>query len=506
MPDAALTLFAPDPTMAALFKKNVTPPSSILTNDRNHASALAWGTLGVLVAVQLGILFWLVAIKEPQAPANAGSQTPPLPGVPVPAAQEAIPAPASAPVAATPRRPVPEPGQIRAPEPEPVAPAPPAVKPAVSSTAPPPVGSFGTPTSPAAPAADRPALPGGGMKAPAIPNFSDVPAAPTGAAPAPAPAPPPALPGSGATMPKDLPKEALASVTQIAPGLSEKPALPGSGTVAPPPMPGTLTTAEARRDLNGLLASAKELRGLGNTQDALNLLQQADLVSPGHPAVMAEMAEVYEQMGLNQKAIDQWRGIQLQGASKAGQFYDLALRRLGNVPGADAVASPALAGAPVADSEKRLRLGACQIVRDFAVRDGERYVLRVPINRSGNKSIDPNAIDLKAFFYHRQGDAVKLDNTSELTETWQTAPVDWNSSDMEIVDVIYTLPAPTAAETQQRQQKSYHGYMLHLYYDNKLQDVAAEPRELLNEAQLPTNSAPTLPANSPNPLLPPATR
>ena len=494
--------------MAALFKKNVTPPSSILTNDRNRASALAWGTLGVLVAVQLGILFWLVAIKEPQAPATAGSQTPPLPGVPVPAAQEAIPAPASAPVAATPRRPVPEPGQIRAPEPEPVAPAPPAVKPTVSSTAPPPVGSFGTANSPAAPApaADRPALPGGGMKAPAIPNFSDVPAAPTGAAAPATPAPPPALPGSGAAMPKDLPPEALASVTQIAPGLSEKPALPGSGTVAPPPMPGTLTTAEARRDLNGLLASAKELRGLGNTQDALNLLQQADLVAPSNPAVMAEMAEVYEQMGLNQKAIDQWRGIQLQGASKAGQFYDLALRRLGNVPGADAVASPALAGAPVADSEKRLRLGACQIVRDFAVRDGERYVLRVPINRSGNKSIDPNAIDLKAFFCHRQGDAVKLDNTTELTETWQTAPVDWNTSDMEIVDVIYTLPAPTAAETQQRQQKSYHGYMLHLYYDNKLQDVAAEPRELLNEAQLPTNSAPTLPANSPNPLLPPATR
>ena len=99
-------------------------------------------------------------------------------------------------------------------------------------------------------------------------------------------------------------------------------------------------------------------------------------------------------------------------------------------------------------AEKRLRLGACQIVRDFAVRDGERYVLRVPINRSGNKSIDPNAIDLKAFFYHRQGDAVKLDNTTELTETWQTAPVDWNTSDMEIVDVIYTLPAPTAAETK----------------------------------------------------------
>lgn len=296
------------------------------------------------------------------------------------------------------------------------------------------------------------------------------------------------------------------------PAPDEKPALPGSGAKPPSaataPAPATVAaaaaTVDARRDVNGLLTSAKELRGLGNTQDALDLLQRADLVSPNHPAVLAEMAEVYEQMSLNTKAVDTWRSIQLMGPAKAGQFFELATRRLGTVPGAAAATpAPANPAAAAAQGDKRLRLGACQIQRDFKVTGGERYVLSVPIQRAGSKSIDPNAIDMKVFFYYRDSSGVKLDNTTELSETWQTEPVDWAGAGNEIVDVVYQLPPPTAAEVQQRSQKSYHGYMLHLYYDNKLQDVAGEPRDLL-EAALQSRGPNG--ADMPNPLLPPVGR
>jgi hypothetical protein len=271
-----------------------------------------------------------------------------------------------------------------------------------------------------------------------------------------------------------------------------------------PPAPAG--AVDARRDVNALLAAAKDLRTAGNTQEALQTLQQADLVAPNHPAVMAETAEVYEQMGLNAKAVDMWRGIQLQGAAKAGQFFDLALRRLGNVPGADSVAAPSIGSPPTSESDKRLRLGACEIKRDFSANaGGERYLLRVPIQRTGSKSIDPNAIDLKTFFYYRHNGAAQLDNTSELVEAWQTQPVNWQGTDLEIVDIVYTLPPPTPQEAAQRNPKTYHGYMLHLYYDNKLQDVAAEPRDLLDQAKLSVPGA-VMPGNSPNPLLPPVAR
>ncbi len=443
----------------------MTPPSSILTHNRERSSALAWGSLGLLAVSQLGLLIWLLAAKSPsesEMAAASARDVPPLPGL----------------ASTGTRKPVPEPGQFNTPPP--VAPAVPILAPPpVSPNAPPPMGTFGKapPVPSLATSEPPPALPGSGMKPPPIPDFSQVPATtPTETAPE--------LPGAGRPMPKDLPK-----------GLDGTQSIPYNSSAVDP-----------RRDVNGLLAAAKDLRTAGNTQEALQSLQQADLVSPNHPAVMAETAEVYEQMGLNNKAVDMWRGIQLQGAAKAGQFFDLALRRLGNVPGADTVAAPSIGSPPASESEKRLRLGACEIKRDFSVKEGgERFLLRVPIQRNGSKSIDPNAIDLKAFFYYRHNGSTQLDNTTELIETWQTQPVNWLGTDMEIVDIVYTLPPPTPEEAAQRNPKTYHGYMLHLYYDNKLQDVAAEPRDLLEQAKLSIPGA-AMPGNSPNPLLPPVAR
>lgn len=473
------------------------PPSTILTHNRERSSALAWGSLGLLAVSQLGLLVWLLAVKSPEeknSNSHSSREVPPLPGL------ASTGTPKSAP----------EPGPNRIPAP--VVPAVSAPEP-VSRTAPPPIGAFRkAPSVPASGAVTaskepQPDLPGSGMKPPPIPDLSKISAAAktqpelpgSSMPPPPIPAfsklpptaePPPELPGSGRPMPKDLPKDL--DGTQKLPDTTKTPKMP----------PAPSGSKDARRDVNGLLNAAKDLRAAGNTQEALQTLQQADLVAPNHPAVMAETAEVYEQMGLNTKAVDMWRGIQLQGAAKAGQFFDLALRRLGSVPGADTVAAPSIGSPPVGESEKRLRLGACEIKRDFSVKEGgEKFLLRVPIQRNGSKSIDPNAIDLKAFFYHRHNGRTQLDNHSELIETWQTQPVNWQGTDLEIVDIVYTLPPPTKDDLAQRNPKTYHGYMLHLYYDNKLQDVAAEPRELLEQAKLsiPSNATP---GHSPNPLLP----
>ncbi|MBL9134037.1 MAG: hypothetical protein JNG86_22685 [Verrucomicrobiaceae bacterium] len=463
-------------------------PSAILTNDHDRASATAWGTLCILVAVQVGIVLWLLASPTPEEAAlvaNPSNTSPTAPAYVIPGPLPGTPA------AEMMRKAPPAPGQISAP---PVS----TPAPVVSSNAPPPVGSFGTPAAPA-PALRAveppPALPGAGMKPPPMPPTAAV-----------APESKPALPGSGMAAPDEKP---TLPGSGVAPP-DEKPPLPGSGAKPPsaavpsaPPPAGVPTAVDPRRDVNGLLTSAKELRGLGNTQDALDLLQRADLVAPNHPAVMAEMAEVYEQMGLSTKAVDAWRSIQLQGAAKAGQYYELATRRLGTVPGAAATAPPSSTSA--VEGDKRLRLGACQVQRDFRVTNGERYVLRVPIQRAGSKSIDPNAIDMKVFFYYRDSGSVKLDNITELTETWQTEPVDWSGAGDEIVDVTYQLPPPAAADIAQRGQKTYHGYMLHLYYDNKLQDVAGEPRDLL-DAALQSRSQPVGGGDLPNPLLPPVGR
>jgi hypothetical protein len=166
------------------------------------------------------------------------------------------------------------------------------------------------------------------------------------------------------------------------------------------------------------------------------------------------------------------------------------------------VAAPALSAPSGADGEKFLRLGACRATRDFSVPTGERYVLHVPISRAGNRPINSQELNLEVFFFDRvNNERVALTIAPEPVESWQTAPVDWNGTGEELLDVVYHLPALSAAEIQQHGRRSYYGYMLRLYYNNKLQDVAAEPRDLLEFGTTPG----TAPAGV-NPLLPQMSR
>ncbi len=393
---------------------------------------------------------------------------------------------------------VPEIGQIATPPRASAPPLPGSLVPAPAapvSNGPPPIGSFTQPgaggpqTAPPAPPAYAPlTAPGSGVRgAPVLPPAADAqksarPPLPGSSAPVPAM---PALPGSSAPVPA-------------------MPALPGASAPMPALPPGygpggvkEDAATRAMRDVNFVLNTAKELRGMSDMQGTLDLLRRANELTPDHPAIMAEIAQTYEQMGLTAKAMDAWRSIQLLGATKAGSYFELANRRLGS--GSAGVTAPALPGAPGADSEKFVRLGACQVTRDTTVSSGERYVLRVPIVRAGNRPINRNELDLNVYFFDRVNhEKVAQTIAPEPAVSWQSSPVDWKGTGEEVVDVIYHLPALSAAEIQQHGHRSYFGYMLQLYYNNKLQDVAAEPRDLLEFGSAPG----TGPAGA-NPLLPP---
>lgn len=254
------------------------------------------------------------------------------------------------------------------------------------------------------------------------------------------------------------------------------------------------------KDVNYVVTTAKEIRGMSDMQGALEMLKRADELTPDHPAIIAEIAQTYEQMGVASKATDSWRRIQLLGETKAGSFYELASRRLGAGPAATS-APLSMPGGGSLEGEKNLRLGACQVARDFSVSNGERYTVRVPIVRAGSQPVDGKAVNLEVFFFDRvNGVQVAQTIAPEPVETWQSTPVDWSGSGEETLDVVYHLPALSAAEIQQHGRRSYYGYMLRLYYNNKLQDVAAEPRDLLEFGSAPG----TAPAGA-NPLLPPPT-
>lgn len=329
---------------------------------------------------------------------------------------------------------------------------------------PPPVGQLAV--APATAMADT--LPTAGFGPPPIGSFQ----APTAPIPAASFTAPPALT-------KPSPARSEPAVAKPAPAISKT----GDSASSMP--------------LAEMVDLAKQVRGLGDMQGALEVLKRADLQYPASPEVMSETAQCYEQMGLAEKASALWKQLASMDVVRSAGFGDLAKRKMQSMTGSETTVPSATDFSP-----KLLSLGACQANRDPSVSNGEKVVLRVPILRQGNAVIDPSQVDIDVYFFDRvNGEKIAQTIADEPLSTWGALPVDWSGVGEEPLDVTYFLPALTPGEIAAHGRRSYHGYVVRLYYQHKLQDVSAEPRDLLDFG---SRSAPTV-LGGMNPLLPPVT-
>lgn len=438
-------------------------PSSF-NADRGRVNVAALGTLCALAAVQVGLVGHAIWQQARRGDAD------------LPAGQALGTAfSASAPVRPTVSFSPPPVGQLASPASP--APAPMVLPSAAVSQAPPPIGSFSAPPS-----------------APAVGSLSV----------SPVPAPPPQVPVTptppALTAPSTPPMVASAPLPPLMPTDAALSA-PASSAISPPNDP------SSGMSLQEMIELAKQVRGLGDMQGALEVLKRADLQYPARPEVLAETAQCYETMGLSDKAAALWRQIEGMDPSLASGFRDLAKRRL-NTPagvGAEAPAAHAAVASSMmnADGAKLLSLGACQANRDPSAVNGEKVVLHIPILKHGNNQVDPSQVDIDVYFFDRvNGEKVAQTIADEPVSTWAAAPVDWSGIGEEPLDVTYFLPSLTPGEIAAHGRRSYHGYVVRLYYQHKLQDVAAEPRDLLDfGSRMPSQTAP----GGVNPLLPPVT-
>jgi hypothetical protein len=272
-----------------------------------------------------------------------------------------------------------------------------------------------------------------------------------------------------------------------------------------------------------LLQTVAQLRSAGETEGLLELLRAAEGMDQNHPAVLKEFALTYEQMGLTDKAREYWQRIVAGGEASGGVFFGMAQQRLERLgaatggpsfppePGAGSDTGPGVVltppnmvgGIPAVprSSEKvtqeagaKLGVGGCQVVKDMAVVDGDRRTLRIPIVKLGDEAIDPSAVNVDVFFYDRVNDGkVEPTRADPPVASWVASPVDWSGAGMEPLDVTYFLPPMTAQEVKNHGRREFHGYLVKLYYQDRLQAVVAEPRELLEESSAPALTAPATP-------------
>lgn len=290
------------------------------------------------------------------------------------------------------------------------------------------------------------------------------------------------------------------------------PPLPGGNVypTAPAVSPAASVMPKASAEVIELVEVAQQSRPLGDLQGALEALRRADTLSPDHPLVLLEMAQTYDQMGLTEKALAAWTKLQAMGP-KAGEGYSRAAQRLGTssasaIDSGTATLSPATGlttptSTKPLDASKTLGLGPCEVMRDPAISRGERLTLRIPILSQPGQAIDPSAVDINVFFFDMvNGERVEQTKADVPVNSWVQAPVDWTEGS-ELLDVVYFMPETLdAAALRSQGVRKYHGYIVKLYYQNKLQDTVMEPSSLQNFGNSGSFSG------AGNPLLPPVGR
>jgi hypothetical protein len=282
-----------------------------------------------------------------------------------------------------------------------------------------------------------------------------------------------------------------------APGMLATDAVGGNVVVSAGPAAMQVSAPQMDEEMKNLLEMVEQMRQAGDTASLLELLKAAEGMDAGHPELLRAFAVTYDQMGLNDKAMEYWMRLEAQGPTVAGALYALAQQRLqalrlGDAGGYDVVGdvdASTLPGQPVAPSQPAfsrvsdgavLRVGLCEVARDELVVEGEKRLLRIPIQRLGDTDIEPSAVTVDVFFFDRvNGERVEATRADPPQANWASGPIDWKSDPVEVLDVVYHLPKMSELEVRNHGVRTYHGYVIKLYYQDRLQAVVAEPAELM---------------------------
>lgn len=318
----------------------------------------------------------------------------------------------------------------------------------------------------------------------------------------------PALP-TATPAPSVAPAASVAAAPSIAPAPT---------AVATPPTP--LIAADER-----LLAEGIELSNRGDNATALNRLQQATEKNPRNAEAYAEMAKIYEATSNLDRSNEMWRKVKEIGPS-AGAVYELADARLKR--GVAATPAPSVVEAtpaqvpPTPAASDGIPEGSTFGISELTTAetpdpDAEmNLMLKIGVKKRTNAVIDHTRVKIQVFFYDTVEDRdIKLTD-AEVSYEWLTPDHDWASAKPEVLAVTYVRPknkaksqdaalteaaasmnpnkkgkpAKPIAGADQTENRKYLGYIVRIYYNDKLQAVRAEPTKLLNLFPPPSTTTP----------------
>jgi tetratricopeptide (TPR) repeat protein len=275
-----------------------------------------------------------------------------------------------------------------------------------------------------------------------------------------------------------------------------------------PPAPGLdpqplATPAIADPVVERLVKEAQEARVADDMRKAIVKLEEAAGKAPDEPNVLYQFAQVFEAMGVYDKAEDYYQRVFELGTLKAGGLYELAAHKLSH-------------GFLLTEQmQGRMALGRVRQFFDKRAVGGERVILTIPVLAAPGQQVEPEAIEVSVSFFDKAQEEVVAASPRNAPEVkWVTKPLDWqDGSGEELLQVTYFVPEGDARELHLFGQRKYFGQLVELNYLGELVDSQAWPRTLASKVNARIQDPLFLPEefvpeeyNPENPLLPPLPR
>lgn len=249
---------------------------------------------------------------------------------------------------------------------------------------------------------------------------------------------------------------------------------------------------------------SRSLRIAGDSMRALLKLEEAAKTAPNDANVLYQFAEVYETMGIYDRAADYYQEVFELGTVSAGSLYEMAAIKL-----RDGIDQPE-------DMATKFALGRVRVYEDTNWEEGERVILTIPVSAAPDLGLNAaeldRALQVQVFLYDQlDGEPTLWDSASSSMDTqWVTPPVDWKDGGEELLRVIYEIPHQGKGANHLFGAREYFGQVVELFYESALIDKLASPRRLAKEVKArgeevyfyPENYVPD-DFNFENPLLPP---
>jgi tetratricopeptide (TPR) repeat protein len=238
------------------------------------------------------------------------------------------------------------------------------------------------------------------------------------------------------------------------------------------------TVSEQDQEILEIIEIGVALRKKGETLESLKKLRKAKEISPQNPRAMWELHLTYVSMSLQQKAENELTKIMDLGEDRGGEYYQIIKLKKNSDDGSETKKKSA-----------GFTFGLMRANTKPQEIKGESVNVKMEIISSINEPIDPKDISLVVDFYDLvNGSKVERTRADPPSATWITKPINWQTSNIEIVNWNYYMPQLSQEDIKNFGKRSYHGFVARLYYKDLIQDIYAEPRILLEPKKLGVES------------------